>query len=374
MAAPETLATVATPALVVDRGVLDANLRRMDVRADTLGVKLRPHLKTSKSIDVARRLPSVSGICVSTLEEAAYFWAGGFPDICCPNVVDPAKVDGFAALAREGARITLCVADPSTARFLVERAITLEADLAVLVEIESGAERTGVTPDSPQLPEIASIIALGPRTTLAGVMTYAGQAYASRTASELRQVAEIERGVVVRAAERLRAMSLPCPTVSVGSTPSSTHASDLTGVTEIRPGNYMFSDCMQVALGSTSASQIALSVLATVLFSDAVARRVVVDAGALALSKDGANGSFGAVVDLDGSAFTQPLRITQLYQEHGVISGVPPSLVRLMPVGGKVRIRPYHACLTAAPYDRYHIVDGSTVVVDRWTKLTGTYQ
>jgi D-serine deaminase-like pyridoxal phosphate-dependent protein len=373
-----TLSDLVTPALVLDRGVLDENLAMMQARADRLGVVHRPHLKTAKSVAVANRLAGAPDrpVCVSTIEEAAYFFAGGFADLCCPNVVVPAKVRPFAALARRGATITLAVADPATVGAIAETAAAEGVDLRVLVEVESGAARTGLPPDSPLLLETAGVIHAAPRLTLAGIMTYGGQGYAARSREELCRIAALERDIAVGAAARLRAAGLPCPTVSVGSTPTSTHADDLTGVTEIRPGVYMFFDMMQVGLGVAKPEQLALSVLATVVFSDPESGRIVVDAGALALSKDGGEASpsgHGLVLGLAGEALAPGLRVHQLHQEHGILAGATPALAARLPVGSRVRILPHHVCLTAAPYDRYHVVDGGTELVDVWPKLTGTY-
>jgi D-serine deaminase-like pyridoxal phosphate-dependent protein len=371
-----SLNEIATPALVLDRRILDANLRLMEERAAILGVALRPHMKTAKSIDIAGRLRSVDGICVSTIEEAAYFLGGGFRDICIPGLVAPTKIEGVAQLARQGARITLCVADPRTAGFIVKKASEHGVDFRVLVEIESGAKRTGIDPASPLLIETASIIDGGARTSLAGVMTYAGQAYAARTTDEVKRIAEVERDAVVQAAARLIRASMPCACVSVGSTPTATHATDLSGVTEIRPGNYMFLDVMQVRLGTAAPDRLALSVLTTVVYSDPGRGHVVVDAGALALSKDGAPEPFGygAVVGLRGEPLAGVPHVVRLFQEHGVLGGVSPALAERMVVGSKLRILPHHACLTAASYDRYYVVDGGATIMDEWTKLTGTYQ
>lgn len=373
-----TLSEIVTPALVLDRGVLDRNLAMMQARAEKLGVVHRPHLKTAKSIAVAKRLPGAPDrpVSVSTIEEAAYFFDGGFADLCCPNVVNPAKVPAFAALAKRGATITLAVADPATVAAIAATAAAEDTDLRVLVEIESGAGRTGLLPESPRLLETAAAIHAAPRLTLAGIMTYAGQGYASRSRDELVRIAALERDIAAGTAARLREAGLPCPTVSVGSTPTSTHAEDLSGVTEIRPGVYMFFDMMQVHIGSATRDQLAVSVLATVVFSDPETGRIVVDAGALALSKDGGDASptgFGAVVGPSGETLAPGLFVRQLHQEHGSLAGATPALAARLPVGSRVRILPHHVCLTVAPYDRYHVVDGGAELVDIWPKLTGTY-
>lgn len=368
-----SLADLATPCLIVDRARLDANLNDMDARAKSLGVSLRPHMKTSKCLAVARRLGPERPICVSSLEEAAYFFEGGYRDICCPNVVAPGNVAGYAGLVQRGARVTLCVADSASAFRLTDEAAALQSELSVLVEVESGGGRTGMAPDSPDLVETAALIHVGSHTRLAGVMTYGGQAYAAHSRQDLAAAAEAERSAVVSAAARLKAAGLPCETLSIGSTPSTAHAKALDGVTEIRPGNYMFLDGMQVALGSGREERIALSVLASVLFCDPAAGKIVIDAGALALSKDRDADGFGTLAAVDGTPFEPKLHVRQLYQEHGVIHGLNAAVAEALPIGAKVRVVPYHACLTAAAYDCYYVVEGGVAVVDRWHKLPGTY-
>jgi D-serine deaminase-like pyridoxal phosphate-dependent protein len=177
-------------------------------------------------------------------------------------------------------------------------------------------------------------------------------------------VAEEERSVMAALAERLRTEGIEVPAVSVGSTPAMSALDgpgDLTGVTEARPGNYAYFDLTQVAIGSCRVHDCALSVLATVISAQPGADLAVIDAGALALSKDTGAGStgFGRLYESPTSEVLYPaLRVASLSQEHGVLSGP-------LPHGTRVRVLPNHSCLAAACFDEVHAVRGDEVV-DTW--------
>ncbi|MGD8377382.1 MAG: alanine racemase [Acidobacteriota bacterium] len=361
---------IPTPALVLDRRRLRENAATMRSRMERHGVALRPHLKTAKSAQVARVLTDgcEGGITVSTLQEAAYFVEHGFRDITYAVSILPERVDRVAALQREGARVRLITDDPGVARALGERAAALDARLDVLVEVDSGQGRTGVPPTGPELLEVAEALRASPRIRVAGVLTHAGHAYGCDGPDGVRAVAEEERAGIVGAARRLQDAGIECPVVSAGSTPTAIHAARLDGVTEMRPGNYAFFDLFQEGIGSCSRDAIALTVLAAVL-APARHGRIVVDAGSLALSSDrGANrfGEVGYGVVLDVAGQPLGLRVREVNQEHGIleVDGPVPSLRP----GTRVRILPNHACLTAAMFDRYHVVEGEPEIIEEWER------
>lgn len=282
------LAALETPALLLDRDILQRNCARMSERMGAAGVALRPHLKTAKSRAVAQLATQghFGGITVSTLAEARYFLEGGYRDILYAVGMVPAKAAQAAALQREGATLTLILDDAEAARALGEAAQALDARFAVMVEVDTGGGRAGVDPGSPQLLEVARAVHEHPALALTGVLTHAGHSYHCRGAAEIAAVAEAERAGVVRAAERLRAEGLPCPVVSAGSTPTAVHAASFEGLTEMRPGVYVFNDLDQLGIGSCGAEDLALSVLASVIGHNRRTGRILLDAGALALSKD----------------------------------------------------------------------------------------
>ena len=366
-----TLHDLQTPCLVLDKARLERNLVRMSDAMRRNGVTLRPHLKTAKSAAVARMATAkeAGGITVSTLAEAEYFFGHGFRDILIAAAQPPSKLDRAAVLIDRGATITLIADHPDLGKSIASH----RASFRALVEIDSGDHRAGVDADSEELLAVAR--AMGDK--LAGVMTHAGHSYDCRDIAAIKRVAEDERAAVVRAAERLRSKGLRCEVVSVGSTPTMTHAENLNGVTEGRPGVYMFHDLFQAAIGSCAKEDIAISVLASVIGVDETERRFLVDAGALALSKDRSTQStdedagYGEVWDIDGSPLPGGWTIARAWQEHGLAVSAERSGSAGVSIGDKVRIGPNHACITAAAHNIYHVVDGGVAVVAEWDRVNG---
>ncbi len=355
-------ADLATPALLLDLDRLEANLVAMAERCRRLGVRLRPHVKTHKCVEIARRQRELGavGLTVSTLEEAAAFEAAGFQDLTWALPVPLSRLAEARTLA---ARVTL--------RLLVDTSEAVDALEAagfpfhVFLKVDCGYHRSGVDPARPEALELARRLARSRRLRFAGLLTHSGHAYRARGRAELAAVAEQERSVMASFAERLRGEGLPVPEVSVGSTPALSAATHLDGVTEARPGNYVFYDRMQVGLGACRVEDCALTVLASVVSSPPGADHSVVDAGALALSKDpglpfAEPPSLGEVfADVEGGPLAPDLRLVSLSQEHGVLSG-------RRRLGERLRILPNHSCLAAACFDRYHVVKGGEVV-DVWS-------
>ena len=366
-----TLAELETPCLILDRGKLSRNLSRMSHAMRERGVALRPHLKTAKSSEVARLATAgeAGGITVSTLAEAEYFAEHGFRDILVAAAQPPSRLDRAARLVDAGVTVTL-IADH---RALAEAIAAHPAPFRALVEIDSGDHRAGIAPDAPELLALASVM----RDKLVGVMTHAGHSYDCRDVRCVRSVADAERKAVVTAAGRLRAAGMRCDVVSVGSTPTMTHAENLDGVTEGRPGVYMFQDLFQAAIKSCTRDDIAVTVLASVIGLDEAEGRFLVDAGALALSKDRStqttaqDAGYGEVWDVAAMPSFGPCIVERAWQEHGLVTGGTAGALRQVGIGTRVRIGPNHACLTAAGYDRYYVVDGGIEVVAVWDRVNG---
>jgi len=372
------LADLTTPALVVDRVRLRRNAERMARRASDAGVALRPHMKTGKSARVAELATAGhGGITVSTLAEAAYFLERGFRDITWAVCAVPSKLGRVSELQREhDVTINLITDDAGAARGLAARAAELNQEFRLLIEIDSGEHRTGIHCDAPALLEIADVISKAPHLVLEGVLTHGGHSYDCHSIAEIKQVAEQERSSVVTAASRLRAAQYPCSTISAGSTPTAVHADSFEGLTEIRPGVYLFFDLAQHGRQCCGVDEIAISVLSTVIGHNRANRRILIDAGGLALSKDTSANAFlpdagyGWVFDEACTARIGDLRIATADQEHGFVEGGDLPYDRL-PIGARVRILPNHACMTAAAYDRYAVVDGDDEVVDTWDRTHG---
>ena len=377
---PATIFDLPTPALVLDRPKLEANAARMRARVEQLGVTLRPHVKTSKSIDVLRVLAGGAElpITVSTLAEARYFFARGVRDILYAVGIAPVKLPHVAELIRAGCRIRVILdsieAADAVQAFGAAEGLTVEA----LIEVDTDGRRAGVDPADDLLIEIARRLSCGSGAKLAGVMTHAGGSYSARTLGEFEDIAERERSGAVAAAERLRAAGFPVAIVSVGSTPTVHYARTLEGVTEARVGVYAFGDLVQVELGTCAVGDIAISVLASVIGHSRAHGRVLIDAGFLALSRDRGTADFpvdwgyGAVCDAATGELIESVRVESTNQEHGIITAQDGQLDwARFPIGGRVKILPNHACATAAAYDRYFVTDDGRSVIDVWERVNG---
>jgi D-serine deaminase-like pyridoxal phosphate-dependent protein len=362
------LADLPTPCLVLDRGILIRNIETMARALERHGVPLRPHMKTAKSIEVARLATAgqPGGITVSTLAEAEYFAGHGVADILYAVGITPQKLDQVAKLNRAGAAVMVLTDDLDAAAAIARH----PHPPRTLIEVDCGESRGGVAPDDDMLQAIAA--RLGP--CLAGVMTHAGHSYAGRSLDDMVRIAEAERASVVRAAERLRAAGHAAQIVSMGSSPTARHAQNLAGVTEVRAGVYMFGDLFQAEIGTHGLDNIALTVLTSV-----IGRRpgsLLVDAGGLALSKDRSTEAapkdygFGLVLDLHGGHGHGEAIVRRAFQEHGVVEP-DPGIPLDMPVGAKLRIAPNHTCMTAAAHDRYHVVEGGDEVIAIWSRVNG---
>jgi D-serine deaminase-like pyridoxal phosphate-dependent protein len=373
-----------TPALVVDVDRLEANLRRMAERCAGLGVSLRPHVKTHKCVEIAERqrahapptrppeLPAGrAGITVSTLEEARVFADHGFDDLTWAFPVIPGRLGEAVEIARR-TTLRLVVDSPEALAAVRETGHPFH----VWLKVDCGYHRAGVDPAGAPAVELARALADSPRLTFDGLLSHSGQAYRARSRVEAARAAEEERAAMSGLAERLRRHGVDVPGVSVGSTPGMAAAEHLEGVTEVRPGNYAYFDFTQVAIGSCTPRECALTVLSSVVSCQPGAGHAVVDAGALALSKDpgpepipgsdeeGRPTTWGEIYeDHAAGALHRDLRLVSLSQEHGVTSAP-------LPVGERVRILPNHSCLAAACFDRVYAVSGDRVL-DVWTVHRG---
>ncbi len=373
------LGQLETPCLVLERGKLERNIGRMRDHLAKLNVALRPHVKTAKSVDVARlALAGQPGcITVSTLKEAEQFFAHGVTDILYAVGITPNKLDHVAALKRRGVDIAIILDNVESARIVAVRGKELGVQFPALIEIDSDGHRSGVKPDDAALVDVGRILATG-GAQLRGVMTHAGDSYNCDTVEKIRAMAVRERDAVVRCAARLRAAGLPCPIVSIGSTPTATYSDDLAGVTEVRAGVYMFFDLFMAGLSVCAIDDIAVSVLATVIGHQSEKGWIITDAGWMAMSRDRGTASqkidqgYGVVCNATGAP-VEDLLVVSTNQEHGIIGrrgggAIEPAK---FPVGTLLRILPNHACATAAQHDRYYVVDGDAHITAVWPRFGG---
>lgn len=383
----KNITSLETPALLLDRDRMDRNITRMREHLKKLGVAHRPHVKTTKSIDVLRRIFSsesgaseIGPITVSTLKEAEYFFENGVKDILYAVGIAPSKLAHAATFIRRGARLTLILDSVEAAQAVIAGAKREGVEFGVLIELDVDGHRAGVLPSSDRLLEIARVLHDGPGSRLLGVMTHAGGSYDCRSDDALRAIAERERFGSVLAAERLRAAGYPSPVVSVGSTPTATFAQDLTGVTEVRAGVYVLEDLVMAGIGVCAIDDIAASVLVTVIGHQDEKGWIITDGGWMALSRDRGTASqpvdqgFGIVRDAAGEPLAEDLIVVSANQEHGVVGrrdGGKPDLTRY-PVGTLLRILPNHACATGAQHSHYEVVAGkSPDIIGTWPRING---
>lgn len=353
----------------------------MDAHATRHNVALRPHMKTAKCVEAARialegRPPAAT---VATADEAWHLLAAGITDIRWAVALTHNKVPIVRRLLEAGAQLSVIVSDVESALALSQAFDTPGNNLpATLVELDCGEHRTGIAPDAPELIPAAAALSNARGIRFRGVLTHGGHAYGAGSVDEVVAIAAEERHAVVHAAGRLEAEGIACPERSIGSTPTVVHGTDFDGITEIRPGVYMFGDLFQMQLGTCSLEDIAVSVLATVIAADTANNRLVIDAGGLALSKDRSTQTsavdygYGLVAFADGNPIPGQPVVDVVHQEHGSVRSAAPLPFDLLAVGSQVRVLPNHACMTAAPYDRYYVVNGpDTQILTEWEKTRG---
>jgi D-serine deaminase-like pyridoxal phosphate-dependent protein len=375
------LAGLPTPCLLLDEGRVRRNVTRMQDRLAALGVSFRPHLKTAKCLEVARIAMTGPGgpAIVSTLREAAFFAEGGVKDMIYGVGIAPGKLDQVGDIRRRWDADLAIILDSVEQADAVAAWVEASGDaLPVLIEIDADGHRSGVDPADVEL-----LVAIGRRLVasgagLRGVLLHAGDSYRLNQEGAIADAAEVERAAGVAAADALRRAGLPCPVVSVGSTPTARFARDLAGVTEVRAGVFMFGDLFQMGVGTCAVDEIALSVLATVIGHQRQKGWIIVDAGWMALSRDrgtaqqAVDQGYGIVCGEDGQPYDD-LIVVDANQEHGIVAVRPGASASLpaLSVGARVRILPNHACATGAQHDRYHVIDAAGRVGAAWPRING---
>jgi D-serine deaminase-like pyridoxal phosphate-dependent protein len=374
------IGSLPTPCLLLDLNRLESNVRRMRAHLAQFAVSFRPHLKTAKSLDVARRVMDAAHgpAMVSTLREAEYYASQGVLDLVYGVGIAPGKLDRVGEIrARHGADLVVILDSTEQAESVASWSKANGDPLPTLIEIDCDGHRSGVQPwNAEQLTAIGRAVTEG-GARLRGILTHAGGSYGLRHAEGLTNAAAAERLAAVQAADALRAAGLPCPVVSIGSTPTASFVRNLMGITEVRAGVFMFGDLVQSGIGTCQVDEIAVSVLATVIGHQRAKGWIIIDAGWMALSPD--RGASGQALDqgyglvCDSACLPYPdLIVLETNQEHGIVGirpggGAPPPD---LPVGSLVRILPNHACSTCAQHDRYRVISADAVVAE-WPRANG---
>jgi D-serine deaminase-like pyridoxal phosphate-dependent protein len=241
---------------------------------------------------------------------------------------------------------------------------------SVFLKVDPGSRRAGVDPDGEDGLMLARMLADDAAVDFQGILTHGGQAYQCRTREEILQAAEQEREVMARFAGRLENSGLPCPVVSAGSTPTAVLGKTWEGVNELRPGNYVFFDKHQTDIGTCTLDDCAATILATVASHYPARNQMLIDAGALALSKDTGAVHVQDEITFGAVAGHPDLKIASLSQEHGIIEGRSPIRFDEHPIGSRLRVIPNHSCLAAACFPVYHVIEGEEVK-EEWTPVRG---
>ena len=347
-----------TPCVVVDLDVLERNVSRMAARAHAAGVRLRPHAKTHKVPEVGRLqlAAGAAGISLAKTGEAEVFAEAGFDDIFLAYpIVGAGKGRRLLALS-DRLRLAIGVDSVEGATSIGSIFHAARRRIDVLLKVDCGYHRVGVAPE--RAVETARRLTDLPGIALRGIFTHAGHAYLATAPADVAAIAQQEGEILAAAAELLRSEGLPVGEVSVGSTPTARVAMTVAGVTECRPGNYVYHDASQVSLGTCAIEDCAMTVIATVISAPA-AGRAVLDCGSKTLSSDVLRPQPGG----HGWILGRTSRIASLSEEHGVVRVDPGETFR---VGERVRVLPNHACVVSNLHDRVVVARGNRVEGE-WT-------
>ena len=352
--------------MLVDRARSERNVARMQSAADARRLRLRPHAKTHKSIEQARRQIAAGavGICCAKLGEAEVFAEAGIADIRLPYPLNPVYAERVVELL-DRTRLSFIVDHPAVARGWSEAMQRERREVDVLVKVDVGFHRCGIDPDGAGAAEFVASVAALPGLRFRGLLSHAGHAYGATSEGEMRGIAEAEARVMTALAENVRARGVAVEEISVGATPPVRFTVEQPGITEIRPGNYIYFDRTQVSLGAADWDDCALTVLARVV-SKPAKDRLILDSGSKTLTNDLARGfgaapGYGAVLAAI-SGMQKPdlsLSIDRLSEEHANVRVAGET--RLEP-GDLVRIVPNHSCVVSNLVDSAWLMDGDAVL------------
>ncbi|HVC99566.1 MAG TPA: alanine racemase [Candidatus Dormibacteraeota bacterium] len=324
-----------TPVAVRDDAAMERNLARMAAVAERAGVRLRPHAKTHKSAAVGRRQldHGAVGLTVATLQEAEVFADSGVADLVIAHPpAGRAKLNRLTHLAARVRRLAVALDD-------VELAVQVPRSVEILWEVDTGLHRVGTPVGEATLEAVRRLVAAVGQDRFRGLLTHGGHAYRAADQAQRRAAAAEESQGLVATAALIRGAGIAVAEVSVGSTPTAGFAPEFSGVSEIRPGTYVYGDANQVTLGSQALEDCALAVVATVVSTPA-ADRCVLDCGSKSLSAD------RIVAGLDGFGLVlghPALGVARLSEEHAVLTAPDGTGLR---VGDRVAVVPAHACTT----------------------------
>jgi D-serine deaminase-like pyridoxal phosphate-dependent protein len=356
------LSDLPTPQVLIDRGRLMRNIDRAQTLASTAGMNLRPHAKTHKSPLVAKwQLDrGAVGVCCAKVGEAEVFVDAGIDNVRLPYPVNPSNAARVLALA-DRAVISIIVDHPDVARGWSEAMQRAGRRLDVLIKVDVGFHRCGIDPDQDALGFVQRVAAL-PGLRLLGLLSHAGHGYHAASAEELSAVAQREAEILTSLRERAARSGIALDELSVGATPTLRFSAGQRGLTELRPGNYVYFDRTQLALGSASLDDCALTVLSTVVTRHE--GRIILDAGSKTLTNDQARGitnapGYGAILTQDRSAIDATLTIERLSEEHATVRVTGSTALK---PGDRVRVLPNHSCVVSNLVNEVRLVEDERVI------------
>lgn len=368
-----------TPYLFVDKQKFLHNLKRLSTKLKDLKVPLRPHFKTIRCLQSLPYLlaDKQSPITVSTLKEAEALVEAGYCNIVYAVGIVKAKLPRIKALNEQGADVVVVLDSIEQALQVTEFCQSEKCAISVLIEVDCDGHRGGVEPDDPLLLSIGRQLSES-HAQLRGVLSHAGESYHCRTESELQHAANSEVNVTLKAVENLAHIGIKCTIVSIGSTPTAHHFSDLSGITEVRAGVYAFFDLVMAGIGICTPNDIAASVVTTVIGHNKEKGWLIIDAGWTALSSDRGTASqekdcgYGLVKD-NKNQINPNLCVTDANQEHGIIQIPQNCDVHLgdFPIGTRIQILPNHACATASMHQQYQVFDLNKQTHETWQRIQG---
>jgi D-serine deaminase-like pyridoxal phosphate-dependent protein len=375
----QNLEELDTPCLILDKSLLEKNCFKARKKCLELNTILRPHVKTPKSIEIAKiALDNQEGpITVSTLNEAEYFASAGFKDILYAVCIIPKKLKRLNFIQQKySCMIRMVIDSVFVAQEILNYSKLHNANFEILIEIDCGEGRSGLFHQDQKIRDISRVFAENDQTNLIGVLTHAGHSYSTKDKNEILSISNIERAEALASIKNFSNFNKMSPVISVGSTPTMFLASNLDGISEIRAGIYMFWDLAQASRGICKIEEIAISVLASVIGHNHQRKRIIIDAGSLALSKDVSANNFmkeagyGLVCNPDTGMPFNGLNVSEVHQEHGSIDLESTDWFENFPIGSLVRILPNHACLTCAAHERYNVLENEQIT-ESWSRTNG---
>ncbi|XP_075876781.1 D-serine dehydratase isoform X2 [Nelusetta ayraudi] len=351
----EALSSLSSPALLVDLDKVKRNAHRMMERCDKLGVKLRPHMKTHKTLECADIMTGGSRRCivVSTLAEASFYADNGFDDILYAYCLPFDKVERCAALSERLELFQVLLDHPQALEQLRKRPLSDGRQWHVWMKLDCSNGRAGVLYSNPEALKLAKAIAETDGVELNGVYVHCGNSYNCRGVEEIQAVAKETTSLTLQFMEKLKALGITCKS-SIGSTPSCSHpVEDMAQLSEVHPGNYTFYDVQQSVIGSCSLDDVAVRVLTRVIGHCPHRNQLLIDCGWAGLSLDGAGKLPTGYAMIEGHP---NLKLSAMTQEHGKVEPISGLLdYSKYPLGTMMTLIPYHSCATAVMHSEYYV-------------------